>query len=394
MEPFEQVPNMPLSPSLMGPSVYKLMKELWRECLAPMFVCECSICWRTKEALQQEMRLLEQEQAAAKGKGHPTVDGENPSETDLLNRLMDVGDWSPYVDNRRGGRSPPIFSDEEDYDLDEDEEEEEDDDFDDELEEFADYKQTIIIDENGRKTYRTSYVVKSNLPPIPAPALSLAPSIGTPVLSPIPVGYAPSNMPQLRVAPPPIPPLATFDPRLAPTTGLAPGHLPQSTPSVLAPSTPIMHPIPAVIPTLPLAPDVAVATGPFSAPCDPKIRLRSRTPGPPSLTLSSSQSPNKRHSRSRSPSSSSSTTSSSEDRHASKRHRSTSLERPVRVRVRDDEDVGGPDGEIVQAEDEHGHGRKRVKSFDGEDELGLEKDVIDATGRTDEALIDDGGVTT
>lgn len=43
------------------------------------------------------------------------------------------------------------------------------------------------------------------------------------------------------------------------------------------------------------------------------------------------------------------------------------------MRVRDDEDVGGPDGEIVQAEDEHGHGRKRVKSFDGDDGLGFEK---------------------
>ncbi|KAF8310473.1 hypothetical protein DL93DRAFT_2084474, partial [Clavulina sp. PMI_390] len=53
------------------------------------------------------------------------------------------------------------------------------------------------------------------------------------------------------------------------------------------------------------------------------------------------------------------------ERRASKRSRSKSLERPPRVRVRDDEDVGGPDGEIVNAPDMHGHGRKRVKSFDG-----------------------------
>lgn len=47
-----------------------------------------------------------------------------------------------------------------------------------------------------------------------------------------------------------------------------------------------------------------------------------------------------------------------------KRQISSSVERVAgERRFRDDNDVGGPDGEIVDGEDEHGHGRKRRRSF-------------------------------
>jgi len=104
-----------------------------------------------------------------------------------------------------------------------------------------------------------------------------------------------------------------------------------------------------------LAPSLFIAPGhPISGHYS-MAYTRGRTPGPPSMSLA------KRRSRS-----SSLSTSDSEDRR--KRQRSTSLGHAAgERRLRDDGDVGGPDGEIVFAEDEHGHGRKRVKSHDGDE---------------------------
>lgn len=311
MVPFDRVPHIPCSHDLIGKSVQTLIRDMWRDIVAPIFDCSCSICAR----------------AAVIAKEHEQTAKENvASGNDLIHHLIDSGEWSAY--NGRKSRSPAVlyFSEEEDYfDDDEEDDDEDEDEFDDELEEFE-YEGTITTDGNGRKTYHSTYVVGSNYP-------IASNTINHRLASSIPSAYIPTQTTPTAI------PSTMLDPRLAKTSlpvQLSREQLAQVNGSVLAPS---FAPAP-----------VAANPGHYNL-----TYARGRTPGPPSMSLT------KR--RSRSPSAS---TSDSEDRR--KRQRSASLERVAgERRLRDDGDVGGPDGEIVYAEDEHGHGRKRVKSSDGDE---------------------------
>jgi hypothetical protein len=309
MVPFDSVPHIPCSHELIGKNVQKLIRDVWRDIVAPIFECSCNICARAVAAAQVHEQTAKENTATG---------------NDLIHHLIDSGEWSPY--NGRKSRSPAVqyFSDEEDYfDNDEEDEDEDDDEFDDELEEFE-YETTVTTDGHGRKTYQTTYVVGSNYPITPN-------TVNHRLTSPIPAGYIPTS--------PTFAPAVMPDPRLAKAAlpvHLSREQLAQVNGSVFAPSL-----APAPIPP---------TSGHYNL-----TYTRGRTPGPPSLSLT------KRRSRSPSPS-----TSDSEDRR--KRQRSLSLERVAgERRLRDDGDVGGPDGEIVHAEDEHGHGRKRVKSSDGDE---------------------------
>ena len=327
MVPFDRVPHIPCSDELIGKSVQTLIRDMWRDIVTPMFECSCNICIRATVAMQEHEQTTKENIASG---------------NDLIHRLIDSEEWSPY--NGRKSRSPAVLyvSEEEDYfDEDEEDEDEDEDEFDDELDEFE-YEATVTTDGNGRKTYQATYVVGSNYPNNTNHRLA----------PPIPAGYIPTQTtPTLT---PSAIPAVMLDPRLAKTAlpvPLSREQLAQVNGSVLAPSrTP--------------------ASAPFTPGHNNPTYPRGRTPGPPSMSLT------KRRSRSPSPS-----TSDSEDRR--KRQRSTSLERVAgERRLRDDGDVGGPDGEIVYAEDEHGHGRKRVKSLDGEE--GEEREEPQRDGNADE----------
>lgn len=243
---------------------------------------------------------------------------------DLLQRL-DPQDWQ----RERQTRSPIGYeSEEDDYRYSDNEyfdDDDEEDDLDDELEEIPPNK--------GAMNFQHYNVVGSNFPPEP-----------------------PSH--------PTVTPPAIVDPRLAMIASLPVAEqIAVLGRSMMAP--PVGAPIAAHIPPPPPLTNNATRAHAHS---------RARTPGPPSLAINGSR----RRSRSDSESDYDDDGSGSgrdENESRRKRQRSSSLERVAgERRFRDDADVGGPDGEIVDGEHEHGHGRKRVRSFDGDNTGGVGPD--------------------
>jgi hypothetical protein len=394
MIPLQFVPFVPTSSDLLGKSVLYLLRGMWDEVVQPVYECSCAVCTRALEAL-----------FAATGEVESAIEALGPDEEkDVLMkemRLIEAG-------HRGGDRDPRLVARNRGSDIDwSDYEDEEEDEYDeDEEEDYADSQfedddaimgnnievhdleggenlglitrevtsiakggeritQRVSIDAQGRKSYQTT--IETN------PSLNAREEI----LSQHPAGelravnrkaglIATQTQSGFEL------PFESEDPDdyededEAPMRNSLPmreSHnntqsLVRSVPLNTVPSNaPLPHPLAHVVPSTPPRP---TQPHPYSPVQTSHVYSRAQMPAPPVAGTRRSRSAED-----------------SEDdevyfveaagKSKSKRRRSASVERVVgERRLRDDEDVGGPDGEIVLDEEEIGHGRKRVRSFDAE----------------------------
>lgn len=296
MVPFETLPHIPCAPQFMGVHAQNIVLGMWKDLVADVFECSCSICTRTLEAAKKAR-----------------------NENEMLESIIPrSGDWAAYKQQHphQRGSSPIGYDSEEDYISGDDYYDEDDDE--EELDE--DELLEAELDEAYEGLGNTGYTVGSNYPPAVTANVTMTPPISIPV--------------PISTRPPPAPANLNIDPRL-----LAKQQQQALQRRIILP------------------PGTATVQN---------IHTRMQTPGPPSLpptldSLSTVSSKSQSQRRSRSGSDSDY----DDEERKKKRQRSSSIERVAgERRFRDETDVGGPDGEIVDGEDEHGHGRKRRRSFD------------------------------